>query len=269
MRDDTDTLNDRALADGIAAPLAPATGEGVIEVRRTLDAAGFNKIANHPEVRPWIGGEGEIDLTDTIADLRNHALQIDGGGFLLLARDQGVYEVHSLFLPEARRRSLAAMRSGMEYMFVETDAFRLVTQVPDSHRAAAALALRGGFKEWFRLEHSALGPSSFVSVELDGWIQGHSAFDAAGDWFHDKLREAKGTDLHADDAAHTRAVGAAVRMIFAGNAGKGVAAYNRWAVCAGYAPVQILSAAPLVVDVVDAVVQIGEDGDMAILSVRA
>ena len=32
-------------------------------LRRTMDAERLNEIANNADVRPWLGGEGRIDLT--------------------------------------------------------------------------------------------------------------------------------------------------------------------------------------------------------------
>lgn len=272
MRDHSDIITDSPAESGT---VAPAIGREVISgpgVRRTLNPFNLNTVANHPDVRPWLGGEGEIDLASLIADPRNFALEINGGGFLLIAREQGIYEAHSMFLPEARRHTVSAMRSTLEYMFVQTDMFRLVTQIPDDNPAAASLASRGGFKPWFRREDTLLGPSEFVMLELDGWVQGNASLEADGDWFHERLLAAKfeaGSLLpeHAHDPAHERAVGAAVRMIRAGNTSKGVSTYNRWAVCAGYAPLTILSFNPVVIDVVDAVIGL-RGNEMEVLACR-
>jgi hypothetical protein len=267
MRDNPDALTVSASLDGIAAP---STGGGVI--KRTFDAAAVNAIANHPEVRPWIGGEGELDTTETIANPANFALFGEGGGFMLLSRDQGIYEVHSLFLPEARRFSLSRMRAGLAYMFCQTDAFRLVTQVPDNHPAALALASKGGFRPWFRREDTPLGPSLFMLLDLDDWVQQTADLETDGHWFHDRIEHAKiaaQSDLpvHPDDPAHERAVGAAVRMIRAGNPGKGIATYNRWAASAGYAQITPVSFNPLVLDVVDALVTLN-GAEMEVLQCR-
>lgn len=277
MRETPATVENMFSAASDCAPLPPETGKEVIsglgvEVKRTFDAARFNVIANHPDVRPWLGGEGEIDLTDVVGNPANFALAIEGGGFLLVARDTGIYEVHSLFLPEARRYSLGAMRSGMEYMFCRTDAFRLITQVPDGNTAAAALARKGGFRTWYRREHGAPGPSEFLVIDIDDWVQATPALEADGEWFHERLLAAKAAagserPVHAHEPAHERAVGAAVRMIRGGNPGKGVATYNRWASSAGYAALTIVSFNPFVVDAVDAVVEV-RGAEMEVLLCR-
>lgn len=58
-----------------------------IQVRRTLDAAAINEIANHPEVRPWLGGDGVLDLSELVSAPANITLAIDGGAFVCVCRD--------------------------------------------------------------------------------------------------------------------------------------------------------------------------------------
>jgi hypothetical protein len=56
-------------------------------------------------------------------------------------------------------------------------------------------------------------------------------------------------------------------MALAQNPRKGVWAYNRWAVFAGYLPIALVSDAPVVIDVVDAVVT-ANGPDMEVLLCR-
>lgn len=114
---------------------------------RTFDATALNLVANDAAVRPWIGGEGPVDFTATLSDRSNVALALvsGGGGFLGIRIAPGIYDVHSLFVPDARRYTLSAMREALRFMFVDLDARELVTTVPDGNRAAAALTQRAGF----------------------------------------------------------------------------------------------------------------------------
>jgi hypothetical protein len=89
---------------------------------RTFDASLFNAVCNHPEVRPWLGGEGELDVSHLVSDEQNYALWFGDGGFILVAGPGASFEVHSQFTPEGRRSSFEAMRAGMEYMFTRTHA---------------------------------------------------------------------------------------------------------------------------------------------------
>ena len=234
-------------------------------LRRTFDPAFLNSVINHPDVRPWVHGEGDLDVTETVRNPDNYALVTDGGGFILMCHEPGIYEVHSQFLPEGRRYTRRAMRTGFDYMFTRTDCERVITQVPDNNPAAAALAMKAGFRLMFRREDTPRGPTAFMGLTVEEWAQGNADLEGDGEEFHRLLEQAKaqaGSELpsHPHDSAHERAVGAAMRMIKAGNAMKGVRLYNRWARFAGYASIIAISLQPVVIDVVDAVVGLGPDG---------
>lgn len=221
-------------------------------MRRTLDPVFLNAVANHPEVRPWLMGEGLLDLSPVISNPANIALEAKHGGWVLQNLSPGVYEVHSMFLPEGRGAGVArALVAALDYVFSATDCIRLVTRLPEGNVRASALGKMAGFRPWF---------GDRARIEIEDWAQSSKACREAGEWFHDRLEAAKvaagsALDVHDDDAAHDHAVGAAVLMVRAGNGPKGVWHYNAWAVAAGYAPVTLVSVNPLVIDVVDAVLE--------------
>jgi RimJ/RimL family protein N-acetyltransferase len=226
---------------------------------RTFDASLFNRVCNHPEVRPWLGGEGELDVSPVLDNPQNYALWFTNGGFILHAGPGASFEVHSQFTPEGRRSSFEAMRAGMDYMFTRTNAVQLTTFLPDNNPAAKALGLKGGFKEWFRRDNHICGPGVQARIDIDQWITNTPALEKDGERFHDALEAAKkaeGSELpvHPHDPIHERYVGAAVRMCSRGHALKGVLIYSRWAVNAGYAPIRLISNDPPIVDAVDAIV---------------
>lgn len=229
-------------------------------IRRTFDPALLNSVANHPEVHPWLGVEGEIDFSPFVTSPANFALVTEGGGFLLIRHEAGVYEVHSQFLPEVRGSTPKAMHAAFDYMFVNTDCHTVLTQVPDNNPAAAGLARLARFKPRFRREDTPRGPTCFMGRTVDEWAQETASLEKEGEWFHDRLKEAKeraGSSLpeHPHDPAHERAVGATIRMVKAGNCHKGANLYNRWARFAGYAPITVLGDSPVLIDVVDAVAE--------------
>jgi hypothetical protein len=220
---------------------------------RTFDASLFNRVCNHPDVRPWLGGEAEIDVTPIVSDPKNYALWFGSGGFILHAGPAASYEVHSQFLPEGRRSSFEAMRAGMDYMFTRTNAMQLTTFLPDNNPAAKGLALKGGFKPWFEKD-SPLGHGVQARIDIDDWIARTADLEKDGERFHEVTAEAvhkARPDLpdHPDDKVHDRYVGATVRMCSNGQVLKGVLLYNRYAANAGYTPCSIVSADPPVIDV--------------------
>lgn len=231
-------------------------------MRRTFDAEFMNTVLNHPDVFIWTGASEKIDITNIVADVNNFLLVNDTGGFICYNLSDGEYEVHSMFLPEGRGKATFDLaKECMEYLFIHTDCHTLLTQLPDNNADAISLATAVGFKPLFRREETPRGPTTYARYTLEEWVQETPSLEEEGEWFHDELKTIKekcGSNLpeHSHDSSHERAVGAAVKMIKAGNVFKAVDYYNAWAKFAGYMPVQLLSVNPTVIDIMDAVVEI-------------
>lgn len=245
-------------------------------IRRTFEPEILNAAANHPDVLPWIGAEGPVDLGDSVRNVANFALVNDTGGFLLISHSPGIYEVHSMFPPDGRRESIRAMRAGFEYMFTRTDCERVLTQVPDNNPAAAALAKLARFRPMFRRGNTPRGPTSYMGLSVDEWSQDNASLEVEGRWFHETRSEAikeRGLEdhEHPEDISHNRTVGATVKMVRAGNVNKAIEFYNRWARFAGYLPVKLLSDNPVVIDMSEPdhgfVIEV-KDGEMEIVLCR-
>lgn len=239
-------------------------------IRRTLDAAHLNAVANDPNVRPTLGGEGEIDLTGLIADPANLALVADGGGFVLTPLAPGHLEVHSMFRPKAD--AIGAMREAMDWVFTRTDCVSIWSKVPKANRAAKGFARAGSLRVLFEREHETLGATEYCELPLMRWAMNTPELESQGERFHALLEAAKreaGSSLpeHPHDPAHERAVGAALLMFERGQPGKAASFYSLWARAAGYQPIQLLSVAPVTVDVGDAIIGLGRDG-MEVLQCR-
>jgi hypothetical protein len=233
-------------------------------MERTLNADFINGVMNHHAVRPWLGGEGKVDVSEQVANPDNVCLVNEGGGFLCIQIAPGVYEVHSQFLPQFRGESTVNFTKKCgEYMFTRTNCHTILTQVPDDNVAAAVLAKALGFREVFHRQNGLRGPTSYQKLTLDEWVQNSSYLESDGEAFHDQLTLCKkkhGSELeeHPYDPAHERVVGAVVKMIKHGNHFKAVDFYNSWALFAGYAPITIIQDNPVMIDVQDAIV--GWDG---------
>lgn len=236
-------------------------------IRRTFDPAFLNEVINHPEVRPHVEGVGVLDVSAQALNPANFVLQSEFGGFILMMHEAGRYEVHSQFLPGNGTHPVKAMRAAQEWMFTRTDCEVIVSKVPKANRAAKGYAIAGGLRPIFER-----AGAEYVELTVMDWAMRSRGLEAHGERFHRILEAGKlerGSELptHDHDPAHDRAVGAAMLMIERGQSAKGVGFYNRWARLTGYAEITLISAAPLVVDVVDAVVGLGDDG-MEILLCR-
>lgn len=116
----------------------------------TTDMAHLNAIANHPNVRPWLGGDGASLIDYSLARERypgTFALIFDHGGFVIVPKPNGVLEFHTQFLPEGRGRiALACANKAADWLFGEYGATALETYVPHANKAALGLALIFGFE---------------------------------------------------------------------------------------------------------------------------
>lgn len=254
---------------------APELGGDLLE--RTMDAGFLTEVANHPDVQPWLlapGQKGPLELAQELANPANVAFQCEGGGIIYHANAPGIYEVHSMFLPTHRgKHSIRAARESTRLMFIETDAVELRTLVPPTNLAAKGLARLSRFGELFTRE-GAWGPglASYQTLPLMRWVMEAPETASAGAWFHKELEFAKieaesELEVHAQDDAHDCAAGAALLMALAGNAAKAVSTYNNWASFVGYAPLQLLSLQPIVIDIQDAVISTNA-GKMEVLLCR-
>lgn len=240
---------------------------------RTLDATRFNAISAHPDVRPWLGFDGELDLTALVRNPANICILTDNldGGYILVKLHPGLYAAHTLSLPSARGRPmLQLMRDGFAMMFTATDAVEITTMVPDGATAAARWAEVAGFRETFRREaffplSGQLVGASFRSLRYEDWVLSDGRNAILGEEFHAKL-EAAQDHIHPEDKVHDLWVGATILGCKAGNLTKSIGMYNRWASQSGYQQAVILSACPSVVDIGDAVVQLSS-GQIEVLQV--
>ena len=232
-----------------------------LTLERQHDAARLNIIANHPSVLPFVTlpGQDSLDLTPLVANPRNIALASDEGGFIGIWHEPGVFEIHTMFLPEVRGASAAqAVRDVIHIAFQQTEAMELLTKVPTRNLRAEAMTRRAGFHLDFERPDAWVWrgeriPLRYYALRYPDYVNHYAAdLEVHGHWFHEVL-EAKGAPLgiatnHPDDPVHDRHVGAAVQMIRAGQIAKAVMLYNRWARFAGYETMRVASTDPLVLN---------------------
>jgi hypothetical protein len=250
MRSSTDTIALDRPPLGDAVPLAVKEvipGPAVI-VKRTFDPTFLNTVVNHPDVRPWLKGEGELDVSHQTYNPGNFALVTERGGFLLIHHEPGRYEVHSQFLPGNGTHPVRAMIEAQEWMFTRTDCEAIVSVVPWDNERAKGFAQMGGLRKIFTGD-----TADYVELTLMDWAMRTAALEAHGERFHSFVEAVKRDHAvewpdHPEDPAHNRAAGASLLMIERGQVAKGVAFYNRWARMAGYSLITLLSDSPPTID---------------------
>jgi hypothetical protein len=231
-----------------------------IEVQK--DAKRINEIVNHPAVLPWVGfaDKGKLDLTEAIASPDVICLLGAYGGVLFNRLQPGLFEAHTQCLPEGRGQwMLACVQAALHYLFTRTEAVEIMTRCPEGNVGAKALAraIHGKYEFTNQVGWIANGrpiPADIYSLRLQDWLRKAPGLVERGQWFHDRLdAEMKRLGLphpkHADDAEHDRQVGLACEMAMGGQPSKACIFYNRWSCMAGYAPMAMISADPLVMEI--------------------
>lgn len=116
----------------------------------TEDPAFLNRVANHPDVRPWMGAtdDAEIDLGALFHQPGAFALVNDHGGFVFNMTGDGGLQFHTMFLPEGRGKP--AMEAAFEALGILFDthfAPYLETYVPHGNVAAKWMVKFAGFSK--------------------------------------------------------------------------------------------------------------------------
>jgi len=249
-----------------------------LSVCREFSAERINVVANHPVVRPWLGGDGPLDLSSLVANPNNYLLMNADGGVLFQQMEPGLYEAHTQFLPSCRGSdAIEAVKDALRYMFTRTDAVEIVSKVPAGNKGALGLvrAIHGQLQ--FTREKALLINGEPVGVgyyalPIMTWAGKCEYLAASGQWFHEKLEAAKSATagaapLHDDDDAHDRYVGATVEMFQAGQIAKALGFYSRWAKFAGYGPISLIATDPILLDIGDAILAVRGD-DFSVLLCR-
>jgi len=209
-----------------------------LNIKRSFNASFINDVLQHPEVKPGAEVKGLADLQPIIDNLENFLLVTEHGGFLLVNRSMGVYELHTQFLPSGRGKHV--VDSGIEafqYMFLNTDCTRVITKASPTNVSAKNLSdaffTCRGFNQGYH----------YYSCDIEQWIERDEVVKQAGEEFHEIAEE---TTNHNDDATHDAYAGFAYLMAKNGNFDKGQYVYNRWAVMSNYEVIIIEQRQPLV-----------------------
>lgn len=242
---------------------------------RTLNATIFNTIGNDPDIRPYLGGTQTLDLASIIENPANFCFLNDSktGGHLVVNQGNGVYEVHTMSLPEARGRNmLKLMQDCRGFMFLQTDCIELQTFVPDEAPNVNLWADLAGFRKEYHRDNcfdfnGKMIGGTYYSMTYRDWVINDRANAKSGKQFHDQLKYLELKD-HPEDEVHDSWAGAVVRAV-GGNLGKAISYYNVWAARCCYQPLNILSFTPVVISMAGSVMQLKADLSITVLKVNS
>ncbi len=241
----------------------------MIELAQTKDAAFFNRVLNHPAVRPDVAdlGEGALDVSALVAQNSTTLLTGEHGGCILFRYYQGCHEVHTAVLPSGRGKwALELAKTVLHHMFTATDCVEVITRIPQGHIAAKALAEAVGFRHHFTTPPECLFrgervPCHIYMLTLQDWAMAAPGLEERGAQFHAWLnRQVSEGTPHADDPAHNRVVGVALDMLTAGNVSKAIVWYNRWSIAARHTLVSLVGENPPQIRFDAGILTFAEDG---------
>ena len=233
-----------------------------VTVERQFDAHFVNRVANHPEVAPFVRGYllGKMNFAEAVADQNNVFLVGEHGAMIFHRHQPGLYECHTMTLPQGRGHwTLRFVQSCLFWIFTHTEAVEIMTRVPKGNLPALALvrAIKGVYEFTNRrgwvMDNDPV-PAEIYSMHVQNWIRDADGLRERGEWFHAKLKQelskfGQVADQLAPDPQQDRHVGAACEMIFGGQPHKGVVFFNRFAAMNDLQPATLVSVNPTSVDI--------------------
>lgn len=235
----------------------------VARVQRVLDASIVNEIVNHPAVLPQVSGTGKpLDLTAVVQNTANIVLHDDGAAAIFSCLAPGIFEVHSMALPDRRGAHVARCSAAfLHLMFTRTQAVEILTRLPKGNAPAAALARMHGFRYEFTTPNGWATPAgpedvAWHRLDLKDWASRARGLVERGHWFHEAVDVACADagitrKPHPEDETHNRYAGLACEMILGGMLSKGVHFLNRFAAITSAPLVVVISTDPLVIHIGD------------------
>lgn len=115
-------------------------------MKRATSPGFLESVANHPRVRPWVGGDGESEFRVSPERwAQTVALEWPEGGIVFEQYAPGAYLAHWVFLPKTRD-VVAKGKQAVGYLFTHTDASVIAGATPSHLRHALKAAYAVGMK---------------------------------------------------------------------------------------------------------------------------
>lgn len=116
-------------------------------ITRSFDGGRLNELANHPDIRPGVGGDGTsyLDLGPVLANPDNYVLLGPHGGFVATWTAPHTYEVHTFILPEGRGQAAYELAQEFLATMTEVGAEVIWTRVAEDAPHVRRFTLKAGF----------------------------------------------------------------------------------------------------------------------------
>lgn len=246
-------------------------------VKRDFSARRINEIANHPDVLPFVKGATQppVDLTPAVRNKGNVVLVGAHGAIFFHQIQLGLYEGHSMCLPEGRGHWMASFaRAAMHFMFTRTDCLEIIGRCPNP-KVKALVRHLGWTKEFVNpngwMIEGKFASADIYAIRLQDWLKTAPGLVERGLWFYDhlntELARHKRKPVVYGTEMDCRMAGLAVEMCFYGQTDKATIFYHRYAVLADRQPFRLLAREPVALDIDGVIIIIPEPDDFYIASV--
>lgn len=191
-------------------------------------------ILNAPDVRPFLGGEGDLDPIDTTYKRR---VYLRDGALFLFTQFGATAVLHSAVKTQSRGRLAHSLASEAAMdLFTKTGTTEIVTwHKNDQPHSRPPKSF--GFRRWFSAPKRLEGKDgTWWRLDVADWIAKSRQCRKEGERVHSAIHAAGALD-HDDDPIHDAFVGFVSICAKNGRLSQGVSVYNYWAVLAGYEPV--------------------------------
>lgn len=119
-------------------------------IELTTDTDFIVSCITHPYIWDRITDDGAPDRDLYFPPINEGIMWVkvdDYGVFMLAKQNHVTYEVHTILLPCARGKAVEIGKQALEWAFLNTDAKRIITNVPSCNPLALRLARSVGFKD--------------------------------------------------------------------------------------------------------------------------
>jgi len=240
------------------------------QISTVKDVEKLNEHLNHPDVIEWVRGEavGGLDGSDLLKSDRVVMLHGDHGSMLVVCIMDGMYDIHIQVLPEGRGKwSQLFFRACLHLVFTNMNAVEIIMRRPHGNLPILTMirAIGGDYQftspQGYVVKHKKIAVDTYT-LTIQRWINTAPGLKERGAWLNSRLtasvQNEDGSPCFPDDEPNMRQVGAAMEMFLAGNVGKGVIFYNRWAFCSDRPPVTLRCAHPITLDIGSAMLIVRE-----------
>lgn len=245
------------------------------EIAVLRDGWTINRIANHPDIRPWISGPvvGDVDVSGIIANPDNVPLLGRHGATLFNPIHPGLYDGHIMVLPDGRGAwTKSFLLASIHWMFTRTDAFEIAMRVPVGNFPMRTLVnlvpgaeREGQARYGWVYDHKPV-PADLWTVKATDWLRTAPGLQESGRWVietlqRERLRHGIESSFQAATTLDERVLGAAFEMMMAGHVVKAQVVFNRWAAVSGSGErIEVLAHNPATIAIGGMTIVIREDG---------